>query len=127
MQSAGGAVHPRYTELVFNGQQTEDLGTLSFPAQRGMYLHPSYAGSPERKRLGVLDAWMWVGDASKTASRGLAADTKESCRWLEEYACRAEQASLLPETRLVNVADRESEFLVRMVEAGAFGTPVDCL
>ena len=29
------------TELDFNGQQTEGLGTLSFPAQRGMYLHPT--------------------------------------------------------------------------------------
>lgn len=29
------------TELDFNGQQTDGLGTLSFPAQRGMYLHPT--------------------------------------------------------------------------------------
>ena len=61
------------TELDFNGQQTEGLGTLSFPAQRGMYLHPTYAVSPEREPLGVLDAWMWVRDASKTASRSLPA------------------------------------------------------
>jgi hypothetical protein len=45
------------TELDFNGQQTEGLGALSFAAQRGMYLHPTYAVSPEREPLGVLDAW----------------------------------------------------------------------
>jgi hypothetical protein len=61
------------TELNFNGQQTEGLGTLSFAAQRGMYLHPIYAVSPEREPLGVLDAWMWVWDASKTARRDAAA------------------------------------------------------
>lgn len=39
------------TELDFHGQQTEGLGTLSFAAQRGMYLHPTYAVSPEREPI----------------------------------------------------------------------------
>ena len=125
-RSAGGVLCIQdTTELDFNGQQTEGLGTLSFPAQRGMYLHPTYAVSPEREPLGVLDAWMWV--ASKSASRSLPAGAKESCRWLEGYARLAEQARLLPETRLVYVADRESDFLDWMVQASALGTPVDWL
>ena len=115
------------TELDFNGQQTEGLGTLSFAAQRGMYLHPTYAVSPQREPLGVLDAWMWVRDASKTASRSLVAGAKESCRWLEGYARLAEQAALLPDTRLVYVADREGDFIDLMVQASALGTPVDWL
>ncbi len=65
--------------------------------------------------------------AEKTASRSLPAGAKESCRWLEGYARLAEQASLLPETRLVYVADRESDFLDWMVQASALGTPVDWL
>jgi hypothetical protein len=85
----------------------------------------SYAVSPEREPPGVLDAWMWVRDGSKTASRSLPVGAKESCRWLEGYARRTEQASLLPKTRLVYVADRESDFLDRMVQASALGTPVD--
>jgi hypothetical protein len=60
------------TELDFNGQQIEDLGTLSFPAQRGMYLNPTYAVSPEREPLCLLDAWMWVRDASKKVKLPLA-------------------------------------------------------
>ncbi|WP_194715264.1 IS4/Tn5 family transposase DNA-binding protein [Noviherbaspirillum soli] len=115
------------TELDFNGQQTEGLGTLSFPAQRGMYLHQAYAVSPEREPLGVLDAWMWVQDASKMGSRSLPAGAKESCRLLERYARLAEQVSLLLETRLVYVTDRESDFLDWMVQASALGTPVDWL
>ena len=118
---------PDTTELNFNGQQTEGLGTLSFAAQRGMYLHPTYAVSPEQEPLGVLDAWMWVRDASKTASRSLPAGAKESCRWLEGYARLAEQASLLPDTQLVYVADRESDFLDWIAQASALGTPVDWL
>ena len=48
------------TELDFNGQAIAGLGPLSYEAQRGMYVHPTYAVSPEREPLGVLDAWMWA-------------------------------------------------------------------
>lgn len=42
-------------ELDFNGRGTAGLGPLSYEAQRGMYLHPTYAVTPERLPLGVLD------------------------------------------------------------------------
>lgn len=48
------------TELDFNGQDIAGLGPLSYEAQRGMYMHPTYAVTPERLPLGVLDAWMWA-------------------------------------------------------------------
>ena len=64
-----------------------------------------------REPLGVLNAWMWVRDASKTASRILSAGAKESGRWMEGYACLAEQASLLPKIHLVFVADQGSGIL----------------
>ena len=46
------------TELDFHGQQTAGLGPLSYEAQRGLYLHVTYAVSAEREPLGVLDGWM---------------------------------------------------------------------
>lgn len=48
------------TELNFNGQQINGLGPLSYEAQRGMYVHTTYAVTPQREPLGVLDAWMWA-------------------------------------------------------------------
>jgi hypothetical protein len=51
------------TELDFNGQATAGFGPLSYEAQRGMYLHPSYAVTPGREPLGVIDAWMWAREA----------------------------------------------------------------
>ena len=63
------------TELDFNGQAIEGLGKLSYEAQRGMYLHPTYAVSPQRLPLGILDTWMWA--------RPL--DIAESRRWIEGY------------------------------------------
>jgi hypothetical protein len=47
---------PDATELDSNGQGIAGLGPLSYEAQRGMYLHPTYAVSPAREPLGVLDA-----------------------------------------------------------------------
>ena len=115
------------TELDFHGQDIEGLGTLSYKAQRGMYLHPTYAVSPEREPLGVLDAWMWVRGDDEKLSRALPAGAKESCRWVEGYRRLAEQAGQLPDTRLVYVADREGDFIDLMAQASELGTPVDWL
>ena len=105
------------TELDFNGQDIDGLGSLSFDAQRGMYLHPTYAVTPQRLPLGILDAWMWA--------RPL--DTMESLRWIEGYERVAEQAKRLPDTRLVYVADREADILALMQRAHALAHPADYL
>ena len=72
------------TELDFNGRQTAGLGPLSYEAQRGMYLHPTYAISPEREPLGVLDAWMWAREPKDGS--GKRPGIKESLRWIEGYS-----------------------------------------
>ena len=48
------------TELDFNGQDIDGLGSLAYEAQRGMYVHPTYAVTPQRLPLGILDNWMWA-------------------------------------------------------------------
>ena len=103
------------TELNFNGRQTAGLGPLSYEAQRGMYLHPTYAITPAREPLGVLDAWMWAR-APKDSS-GKRAGIKESLRWIEGYERVAERATALPEVRQVYVADREADILALLVKA----------
>jgi hypothetical protein len=45
------------TELDFNGQEAAGLGPLNYEARRCMYVHPTYAVTPEREPLGVFDAW----------------------------------------------------------------------
>ena len=44
------------TELDYNGQAIKGLGPLSYEAQRGLYLHPTYVVSAEREPLGVFNA-----------------------------------------------------------------------
>ena len=48
------------TELDYNGQQMAGLGPLSYEAQRGLYLHPTYVVTPDREPLGVTNAWTWA-------------------------------------------------------------------
>ncbi len=48
------------TELDHNGQQIQGLVPLSYEAQRGLYLHPTYVVTPQREPLGVTNAWMWA-------------------------------------------------------------------
>src|ERR1700676_3966008 len=52
-------IHPA-SELDFNGQGAIGLGPLTYEAQRGMFVHPTYAVTPQREPLGILDAWMWA-------------------------------------------------------------------
>ena len=113
------------TELDFNGQAIAGLGPLSYEAQRGMYLHPTFAVTPAREPLGVLDAWMWAREPK--APDGTRPGIKESVRWSEGYARVAELAGELPETRLVYVADREADIRELMVRARDLGTPADWL
>ena len=103
------------TELDFSGRQTGGLGPLSYEAQRGMYLHPTYAISPEREPLGVLDAWMWAREPKD--SDGQRPGTKESLRWIEGYERVAERAKALPGVRQIYVADREADILALLVKA----------
>lgn len=113
------------TELDFNGQEMEGLGPLNYEARRGMYLHPTYAVTPEREPLGVLDAWMWAREKRQSGDRR--SDEKESVRWIEGYERVAEMATNMPETRLVYVADREADIVAMMRRARDLNTPADWL
>ena len=113
------------TELDFNGQSIQGLGPLSYEAQRGMYLHATYAVSPQRVPLGVLDAWMWARERKQ--ADGCRGGLLESVRWVEGYERLAERAAELPATRLVCVGDRESDLLALLVKARDLGHAADYL
>lgn len=113
------------TELNFNGQEIDGLGPLCYEAQRGMYLHPTYAVTPGREALGVLDAWMWA--RTKKDAAGKRHDLKESLRWIEGYERVAEMAAEFPATRLVYLADREADLMPLMRRAQELGEPADWL
>ncbi|CAG9258313.1 hypothetical protein BCEP4_1980011 [Burkholderia cepacia] len=75
--------------------------------------------------MSVLDAWMWACEPKD--ADGKHGGIKESMHWIEGYVRVAELASLLPDTRLVYVADREADITALMQRADALGTPADWL
>jgi hypothetical protein len=113
------------TDLDFNGQAISGLGPLTYEAQRGLYLHPTYAVTLAREPLGVLDAWMWAREPKD--ANGERGGVKESIRWREGYERVAELAADLPRTRLVYVADREADIAALLARARDLGQPADWL
>lgn len=113
------------TELDFHGQQMTGLGPLSYEAQRGLYLHPTYVVTPDREPLGVTNAWTWARHFK--GANGQREGQLESRRWVESYERMAEQAQRLPQTRHVCVSDRESDIMALMVRARELQHPADYL
>jgi hypothetical protein len=116
------------SELDFTSKpETEGLGPLSYESTRGIYIHPMLAVTPEGLCLGVLEFWRWVRDASDHGgkdrqdrlSRPL--EQKESLRWVEGYkkVCTLQEEA--KQTRLVYLADRDSD-LFELFEAAASGS-----
>lgn len=92
--------------------EADGLGSLNYEARRGMYLHPTYAVTPDRKPLGVLDAWMWAREMRD--ADGARHGQRESARWIEGYERVAEIAANMADTRLVYDADREADLVAIM-------------
>jgi hypothetical protein len=90
-----------------------------------MYLHPTYAVTTEREPLGVLDAWMWA--LEQRDADGVRPRQNESARWPEGYERVAEMAAVMPDTRLVYVADREADMVAMMRCARDTGMRADWL
>jgi transposase Tn5 family protein/transposase-like protein len=115
------------SELDFTSRpKTAGLGPLNYELTRGINIHPMLAVTPEGLCLGVLDLWRWVRDLSDHGgkdrrdrlSRSL--EQKESLRWVEGYqkVCALQQEA--GETRMVYVADRDSD-LFELFEAAESG------
>lgn len=102
------------TELNFSSRvHCEGLGQLGSnqtgAKSQGLDLHSCLAVGDSGLPLGVLRLHGYapqpVGD--KDPSRPI--EQKESYRWLQGYQDAAEIAALLPDTRVIGVADRESD------------------
>ena len=114
------------TGLDFNGRKViKGLGPMSFETQRGMFLHLTYATTPGRDPLGVMDSWTWAREFKE--ADGHRPGIRESIRWIAGYERVAEAAALLPNTRLVYVGDREADIIELMQRAHVLETPADWL
>ena len=94
---------------------THDLGPINTRADgaQGLKLHDTLALTPAGVPLGLIDIQVWArdpkaaGKAKQRKQRPI--EDKESERWLTSYRRTAEVQRLCPDTRLVNLADREAD------------------
>jgi hypothetical protein len=94
------------------------LGTLKNTETHERLLHPTVAFTPERICLGVIKVTYWSRDplCPHTAKRDKGIDEKESGRWLESYQESCALQGQLPNTLIVNLADREGDIYEWFVE-----------
>lgn len=116
------------TELDYTGCRNRDTGPLSKPRQRGFYLHPSIAFTPEGVCLGTLRAKIWARDdetfgTSRATVKSRPLEEKESYRWIEGWEAIARTARGCPETSVINVSDRESDIHALLLRASNDSTP----
>jgi len=100
------------TEFDFTREKPiKGMGPLSYEAQKGFHLHPTIAVTPERLCLGTVHSYAWarekLGDLGERKARPI--EEKESYRWLLSYRASNQIAEQLPDTLLVNIADREGD------------------
>src|SRR5436190_4474353 len=102
------------SSLNYSGlKQTTGLGRLRDPdGGRGLQLHSMLAFRPDGIPLGVLDVQCWARPEPTQGARRRNAksiDEKESYRWLNMFQAAAGVARRMPQTKLINIADREGD------------------
>lgn len=107
---------------------TEGMGPLHTKGGHGMICHGTLAFTPERLALGVLGLRLWARDPNQPKRRATrrtrAIEDKESQKWIDSVRAVAALKERLPGTRLVSVADRESDVFEFFTAAHGLGVDV---
>jgi hypothetical protein len=94
----------------------KDLGNIGKSNKtKGYFVHPLLAITPFRINLGIIDAKIWTRDLEKKKrtdheAYALPIEEKETFRWIESYRIACDVAKKCPDTQIIALADRESDF-----------------
>jgi len=100
------------TDLVSTiNKGSKGLGTIKETEKTELFLHPTIAITPDRVCLGVVGAEIWkrTKKSPRSERRNKPINEKESSIWLNGYQTACEVSSQVPETLIVNLADREGD------------------
>lgn len=103
-------------------EQSSGLGLLGDGGKAlGLWLHTTMAFNTAGVALGIMDAQMWARDPVKKGTARFRAERpvaeKESQRWLTSFQESVRLAGLLPQRRIVNIADREADIFELFAQA----------
>lgn len=82
----------------------------------GLWLHPTFAVTPNRLPLGVIDNNFWhrepeVFKGKKSERDKLPIEEKESYRWIASYLKACEVAKETPGTKIIHICDRDADMI----------------
>lgn len=107
---------------------TQGLGPMHDKGGWGMLCHGTLAFTPSRLPLGVLGLRLWARDPKqprrRTTRRKRPIKDKESYKWIDSVEAVAALKAQLPNTRVVSVADRESDVFEFFTAVRALGVDV---
>ncbi len=112
------------TGLQYASQQAgSGLGSIGNRGDKalGLWLHTTLVVNEQRTALGIVNVQTWVRDPKRA---GIAArrkkrviEDKESYRWLKSFQESVSLAKELPQTRVINLADREGDIYELFAQA----------
>lgn len=116
------------SELDYNSKGAMEGKERITNTKKGLWLHPTIAVTPQRVMLGIVDINFWKRkleiNLKGSEQNKLPIEDKESYRWLESYRRSCEIAKEMPNTQLINIADREGDIIevfdevIRQKESG---------
>ena len=82
----------------------------------GLWLHPTFAVTPDRLPLGIIDNNFWhrepeVFKGKKSERDKQPIEEKESYRWIASYLKACEVAKETPETQIIHICDRDADMI----------------
>jgi len=98
----------------------------------GLKLHSSFTVDTRGLPLGILTSECYAPDPAevkkkKSEKRNTPITEKESGRWLEGYQACLDASKLMPDTRIINVMDREADIYELFESAEENGNRVDLI
>lgn len=110
--------------------QMEGIGPISSRVNgpQGLMVHSALAFRPDGLPLGLLDIECWARDPSefgkKKQRHSKPIEAKESFKWIRALTPIGSAAGHCPSTRMVTLADRESDIFEYLLEARSRGLDV---
>lgn len=100
------------TELNYaSHHKKQGIGPIHTEKAKGMLLHPTLALTTDKVCLGIVDDYSWYRESisGKKDHKNKPIEDKESYRWLLSYRACDAIAQQSPDTRIINIADREGD------------------
>lgn len=107
------------SELDYTSKESMEDRIRITNTKKGLWLHSTIAVTPDRLTLGTIEANFWNREEEVKGNNQeycLMRDKtpiqeKESYRWLQNYQKSCDIAKIVPNTRVINIMDREADLI----------------